>query len=80
MFISSYRCDLAGSERIKRTGASGDRLSEAQHINSSLLELGQVFLFLFVTGFGNVFRLLVAMRFSSYMGDELYSIFDLIHI
>lgn len=37
-----YICDLAGSERIKRTGASGDRLSEAQHINSSLLELGNV--------------------------------------
>ncbi|XP_066911312.1 kinesin heavy chain-like isoform X2 [Clytia hemisphaerica] len=35
-------CDLAGSERIKRTGASGDRLNEAQHINSSLLELGNV--------------------------------------
>lgn len=35
-------CDLAGSERIKKTGASGDRLNEAQHINSSLLELGNV--------------------------------------
>ncbi|XP_065649269.1 kinesin-like protein KIF3A isoform X5 [Hydra vulgaris] len=35
-------CDLAGSERIKRTGVSGERLNEAQHINSSLLELGNV--------------------------------------
>lgn len=34
------RCDLAGSERIKKTGASGERLREAQDINSSLLELG----------------------------------------
>lgn len=34
------RCDLAGSERIKKTKASGERLQEAQHINSSLLELG----------------------------------------
>lgn len=37
-----YICDLAGSERIKRTKASGERLQEAQHINSSLLELGNV--------------------------------------
>ena len=34
------RCDLAGSERLKKTHAEGERLSEAQHINSSLLELG----------------------------------------
>lgn len=34
------RCDLAGSERLKKTQAEGERLSEAQHINSSLLELG----------------------------------------
>ncbi|XP_066935661.1 kinesin-like protein KIF15 isoform X3 [Clytia hemisphaerica] len=37
-----YICDLAGSERIKKTKASGERLSEAMHINSSLLELGNV--------------------------------------
>ncbi|XP_057306892.1 kinesin-like protein KIF15 isoform X3 [Hydractinia symbiolongicarpus] len=37
-----YICDLAGSERIKKTKASGERLQEAQHINSSLLELGNV--------------------------------------
>ena len=35
-------CDLAGSERIKKTKAEGERLSEAQHINFSLLELGCV--------------------------------------
>lgn len=36
-------CDLAGSERVKKTGnVDGDRLAEAQHINSSLLELGNV--------------------------------------
>ena len=37
-FICS--CDLAGSERLKKTMAEGERLCEAQHINSSLLELG----------------------------------------
>ena len=35
-----FRCDLAGSERIKKTHAEGERLQEAQHINLSLLELG----------------------------------------
>ena len=33
-------CDLAGSERIKKTASAGTQLKEAQHINSSLLELG----------------------------------------
>ncbi|XP_068708780.1 uncharacterized protein [Montipora foliosa] len=37
-----YLCDLAGSERLKKTMAEGERLCEAQHINSSLLELGNV--------------------------------------
>ncbi|XP_046851279.1 kinesin-like protein KIN-UA [Xenia sp. Carnegie-2017] len=37
-----YICDLAGSERIKKTNAEGERLSEAQYINFSLLELGNV--------------------------------------
>ncbi|EIE22632.1 the Kifc3 motor domain in complex with Adp, partial [Coccomyxa subellipsoidea C-169] len=35
-------CDLAGSERINKTGASGLTLTEAQNINRSLLELGNV--------------------------------------
>eukprot|EP00794_Sanderia_malayensis_P020469 gene20469-22485_t len=35
-------CDLAGSERLGKTMAEGVRLSEAKHINSSLLELGNV--------------------------------------
>lgn len=40
-FIGNFSsCDLAGSERIKKTKAEGERLSEAQHINFSLLELG----------------------------------------
>ena len=34
--------DLAGSEAVKRSGAEGDRLSEAQAINSSLSALGNV--------------------------------------
>ena len=35
-------CDLAGSERISKTGASGLTLTEAQNINNSLLSLGNV--------------------------------------
>ncbi|CAH3191254.1 unnamed protein product [Porites evermanni] len=38
----SFSCDLAGSERVKKTKAAGERLQEAQSINSSLLELGNV--------------------------------------
>ncbi|CAM0954505.1 unnamed protein product [Alopecurus aequalis] len=34
--------DLAGSERIERSEATGDRLKEAQHINKSLSALGDV--------------------------------------
>ena len=34
--------DLAGSERQSKTGATGDRLKEAQHINRSLSALGDV--------------------------------------
>ncbi len=33
--------DLAGSERLKASGASGDRLKETQAINKSLSALGQ---------------------------------------
>lgn len=40
-----FSCDLAGSERIKKTGAEGERLSELQHVNLSLLELGYVQLY-----------------------------------
>ncbi|KAL7747824.1 hypothetical protein RI367_006759 [Sorochytrium milnesiophthora] len=35
-------CDLAGSERIKKTQASGHQLQEAKDINGSLLALGNV--------------------------------------
>jgi len=34
--------DLAGSERISKTDAEGDRLKEAQNINKSLSALGDV--------------------------------------
>ena len=34
--------DLAGSERISKTDASGERLKEAQSINKSLSALGDV--------------------------------------
>lgn len=34
--------DLAGSERISKTDATGDRLKEAQAINKSLSALGDV--------------------------------------
>ncbi|KAF8055758.1 KIN14F [Scenedesmus sp. PABB004] len=34
--------DLAGSERVSKSEASGDRLTEAQHINRSLSALGDV--------------------------------------
>ncbi|XP_063783351.1 kinesin-like protein klp-3 [Pseudophryne corroboree] len=36
-------CDLAGSERISKTEATGQRLVEAASINKSLTSLGQVF-------------------------------------
>ena len=35
-------CDLAGSERIKKTHNTGDRQKEAGNINTSLLVLGRV--------------------------------------
>ena len=35
-------CDLAGSEKVRKTNATGNRLKEAQKINLSLTILGQV--------------------------------------
>jgi len=35
-------CDLAGSERVSKSGATGDQLKEAQSINKSLSALGDV--------------------------------------
>ncbi len=37
-----YLADLAGSEKVAKTGADGDRLNEAKSINQSLLALGKV--------------------------------------
>ncbi|KAJ8924017.1 hypothetical protein NQ315_006794 [Exocentrus adspersus] len=40
--VSSFHfCDLAGSERVKRTLNVGDRLKESNNINTSLLVLGR---------------------------------------
>lgn len=36
-------CDLAGSERLSRSNATGDRLKETQAINKSLSALTDVF-------------------------------------
>jgi kinesin family protein C2/C3 len=41
-FGKLHLIDLAGSERLSKTDASGDRLKEAQNINRSLSALGDV--------------------------------------
>ena len=41
-FGKLHLIDLAGSERLSKTGATGDRLKEAQNINKSLSALGDV--------------------------------------
>ena len=42
LFEPLYNIKLAGSERVGRTGAVGDRLKEGGHINKSLSALGNV--------------------------------------
>jgi len=37
-----YFCDLAGSEKVGKTNASGQTLEEAKMINKSLSALGNV--------------------------------------
>lgn len=42
--LKTYKfCDLAGSERLKKTENVGNRLKEAQRINTSLMVLGRCF-------------------------------------
>jgi len=41
-FGKLHLIDLAGSERLSKTGATGDRLEEAKNINKSLSALGNV--------------------------------------
>lgn len=42
--LKTYKfCDLAGSERLKKTENIGNRLKEAQRINTSLMVLGRCF-------------------------------------
>ena len=47
-------CDLAGSEDVGRSGATGETLDEAKKINTSLLALGNVISALTTSGKGHV--------------------------
>uniref|UniRef100_A0A1B0BLR2 Kinesin motor domain-containing protein n=1 Tax=Glossina palpalis gambiensis TaxID=67801 RepID=A0A1B0BLR2_9MUSC len=59
---TSYKfCDLAGSERLDKTGNVGSRLKEAQRINTSLMVLAVVPRFLTLTAMALQFLNLTAM-------------------
>ena len=65
-------CDLAGSERINKTGATGLTLTEAQNINRSLLELGNVISALMQQSSHVPYRsALTSVRVSSFHGSYL---------
>jgi len=42
VFSKLHLIDLAGSEMVRKTNASGERMNEAKHINKSLSALGNV--------------------------------------
>ncbi|XP_018575548.1 kinesin-like protein subito [Anoplophora glabripennis] len=79
MYISTFNfCDLAGSERVKKTMNVGDRLKESNNINTSLLVLGKIYLYVcFKWFYGRAILtfllILNVLKFSSLMQQRLSS-------